>query len=213
MGNIDCVLNEIGIECNYVHGQWTGVSLNRYKKLIEAIAKEIIFLSNVERPFNESFHSAVYPHVGAYSAMLQFVWVKANSKQCLLDFLLGIESASQMFILKDEFSDLRSNGSTMQKQWLEDKFSLTDLTFQKVQKATEVLLRGNADSDPCIGQAIECIAASLAYDRAFKPPIKLGRYSYGDGPEKPDCVEVVIREVMDTLLFGMLVASLKPLFF
>jgi hypothetical protein len=58
------------------------------------------------------------------------------------------------------------------------------------------------DFNLSIGQALEHLAASVAYEKAFKIPIKLGKHSYCDGQEKPDCVEVVLREIMDVLLYG-----------
>lgn len=144
--------------------------------------------------------------------ILRLVWERAENKKCLLDFLIGIEKGSQTTILKDEYSDLRVAGSAMQQLWLEDKFSLeSDLTISHIQRASQVLINSYLGHQPMpstgddfnlsIGQALEHLAASVAYEKAFKVPIKLGKHSYGDGQEKPDCVEVVLREIMDVLLY------------
>jgi hypothetical protein len=148
------------------------------------------------------------------SLILRLVWEKAESKKCLLEFLIGIEKGSQTTILKDEYSELRVAGSAMQQQWLQDSFSLTnDLTTNRIQKASQVLISSYLGHQPTIpstgedlffstGQALEHLAASIAYEKAFKNPIKLGKHSYGNGKEKPDCVEVVLREIVDVLLYG-----------
>lgn len=31
----------------------------------------------------------------------------------------------------------------------------------------------------------------------------IGRYQYKDGVPRPDCVEVVIREIIDALIYGI----------
>ena len=201
---IDSTLKEIGVECNYFLGQWTGISLSRYRKLIQLITND---LRSIFRNDAHLAPSNVIPLI------LRLVWEKAETKTCLLDFLIGIEKGSQSTILKDEYSDLRVAGSAMQQLWLEDKFSLeSDLTTSHIQHASRVLINSylghqptpsmSDDSNLSVGQALEQLAASVAYEKAFKIPIKLGKHSYGDGQEKPDCVEVVLREIMDVLLYG-----------
>ena len=194
------------MECNYFHGQWTGISLSRYRKLIQLIAKDLQIIFNNNAAFSPTTNYVM-------SLILRLVWEKAESKKCLLEFLIGIEKGSQTTILKDEYSDLRVAGSAMQELWLQDSFSLTnDLTTSRIQKASQVLISSYLGHQPtptagedlnlCTGQALEHLAASIAYEKAFKNPIKLGKHSYGDGPEKPDCVEVVLREIVDVLLYG-----------
>ena len=47
----------------------------------------------------------------------------------------------------------------------------------------------------------EAVAAGLSQANAFKPAIKLDRHPYKGGRRVPDCVEVVVRELLDLLLF------------
>ena len=50
-------------------------------------------------------------------------------------------------------------------------------------------------------RALERLAAALARARAHKPPIAIAKRAFLDGAPKPDCVEVVVREVFELLLF------------
>ena len=64
---------QCGITTNRVKGEWTGVSLARYKRLVEHVATG----------------AATGPSIPLF---LQFVWERAESKACLLAFLLALDS-------------------------------------------------------------------------------------------------------------------------
>lgn len=160
----------------------------------------------------------------ALSMAMAFLWEKAASKRCLLDFYLAVEKASGLPILTDAYAQLRVNGSTEQIKWLSDQFQPAELNAEAVWRATALYQQHHSTlTDPnkktvtvnvhpdlteeTVSDAIDTIAASHALERSFKPPIKLGRYSYQDGRARPDCVEVMVREVVDFLIFGTLASS------
>ena len=49
-------------------------------------------------------------------------------------------------------------------------------------------------------RSLEVLSADLCDLHAFKPPNVLERHAYGGGPERPDCVEMCLRELFDLLL-------------
>ena len=57
---------------------------------------------------------------------------------------------------------------------------------------------------------VELVAASLSSANAHKPAIKLSRHGFKNAEAKPDCVEVVVREIFDLLLFDALTDSFNP---
>lgn len=185
----------------------------RYRKIVQLLAKDF--------ENNASVHAC--PHyTSALPVALAFVWEKAKTKQCLLNYLLAIERASESKLLLPAYDDLRISGSSMQKEWISDRFDQDFITPERVKTAGPQWLFPSAtwhkespftdglfstvdkqalSNSPA--EALEIISASLAMERSFKPPIKLGRYAYGDGKARPDCVEVVVREIIDSLIYGV----------
>jgi hypothetical protein len=154
--------------------------------------------------------------------MMAFLWEKSTSKQCLLDYILAVEKASGQSVLDPAYADLRVASSVGRNQWLQMQFTDAELSAERISTATARLqqayipgLMGESSvhteqttGSMSIAEAIEIVAASYAVEKSFKPPIKLGRYAYLDGPPRPDCVEVVVREVVDSLIYGKLSSTL-----
>lgn len=211
-------LASIDIKCNYVADEWTGVSLERYCKLINTITHE--YLQSRRDPSS----LAVY----TLPLITAFVWERAESKACLLgtlipsypshiltpfnqclDFLLSLEASSGRAVLLDEYKELRFD-SSVRREWLSMSLSPGDIAKDKVHSALSRVMSTEAGIIPQLGESYEILAASLARERSCKPAIKLGRFSYLDGPTKPDCVEVVVREVVEGLIFDVDYDCLRP---
>ena len=59
-------------------------------------------------------------------------------------------------------------------------------------------------------RALEVLAANAADVHAFKPPNVLERHGYRGAPPRPDCVEMLLREVFDLLLYDPATAAFEP---
>jgi hypothetical protein len=204
---IDASLSSGGIECNYVDGVWSGVSLERYRKLIYLIAddhRQVLSTATSNFPISTGY---------AFPLLLRCLLEKSVSKKCFLDFLLSVERHAGCLVIRDEFNDLRVENSAMTSSWLNENFVRDDLTTMKVLEAGRSFL--NSDSSRHFGEDLEIVAVSLAQERAFKVPLKLGKYSVNGGQLKPDCVEVLIREVVEALIYGAasILVSLASLYF
>ena len=200
--SIDEVLISAGIACNYVNGEWSGVSLARFRKLIALLSADYASVS----ASSSSSSSSSSPHcIYSLPLFLAFLWERASSRRCLLDFILETEKAAGFPLLSDSYAELRVENSPLQLQWLEERLQPADLTKEKVIEAVELLTSSSSltlSPPDSISSAIEIVCASLARERIFKPAIRLGRCGYKDGPLRPDCVEVVIREIIESLIFG-----------
>ena len=205
---MDNELKCMGIQCNTVDGEWTGVSLERYKRIIKLITEDYRY--TLEDSYAKR-SSGIAQLVGyATPLMLRLLWEKSNSKQCILDFFEEFENSIGEKIISDAHSDLRVIGSKAHTSWINDQFHSNDLSIEAVRAAALEFLYQLSPSYPSpssstqlgFGQSLELIVASLAHERSFKPAIRLGRYRIGDGPAKPDCVEVCVREMVEALIFG-----------
>ena len=174
------------------------MSLERYRSIIRNIRLD---LNRHPRSSTSLQFSLSLP------AILQFVWMKAESKRCILDFLLAMELTSSQAFLSDEFSDVRVDGSEMQQSWLDLAFEPEQLTDAYVYEAANYICKYDGRlidelHSSKIGYCFEVLTAFLSQGTDVKSPIKLGRYGYLGGLLKPDCVEVTVREVIDSLIFG-----------
>ena len=203
----------------------------RYKKLIRVIATEYQHLLSFEGSPGQSqplYGTSAY----ALPLLLSFLWEKSTHKKDLLEFLVAVEESSGRELIADKYADLRDGNSPVRHQWLTSAFPKDELTKPRVVDAVTTLSQyyrrsssspstttdGGDHLEKIMSQSLYCaeygspseyfgachevVCASLVRERTYKPAIKLGRHSYGDGKEKPDCVEVAIREVMEGLLFG-----------
>lgn len=196
--SIDQALSQVGIRCNYVDGVWSGVSLERYRRLVRTIGAEY----NDSQTSNAQWESAY-----SLPLLLALVWERAVSKACLLEFILELENSSGQTLLLDRYADLRSSESQLRRAWLSGSFDPADLTRSRVESAMATLSLSRPAED-CqaeaerVGESCEVVVASLARERAFKPALRLGRFRHGDGPSRADCVEVVVRELLEGLIYG-----------
>eukprot|EP01038_Epipyxis_sp_PR26KG_P012893 gene12893-17277_t len=208
----DKFLRNIGIESNYVNNKWSGVSLARFRKLIKMIGKEYSFLRNHNLIFSTNLY--FLPIISA------FVWSKAINKKCILDFFLSFEMSSNIKIIREEYNDLRIENSLMQQEWLSQSFTAEDLSkenivnimnnscwFDENDKKTIIDISNYSNS---FSESIELMAASVANERSVQQGIKLGRYAYLDGKPKPDCVEVVLREIIESIIYDPSIQMVNP---
>jgi hypothetical protein len=206
--DLDSMLGDLGIECNYVNKCWTGVSLERFRTIIRKLQSD-------HSNYHMSFHSASLREIEKISGytlpvVLLYVWHMSASKSCLLDYILALEKGSGKALLAENFSYLREPSSFQAQQWIDLKFSDIQLSPSEVEKASRRLLFSCEDGDILSrGEALEIVLASLLRERTIKTPLRLGRYSYRGGKHKPDCVEVVIREIIESILYGKVKALLQ----
>lgn len=81
---IDATLRSVGVRSNRVHDVWTGVSLARFRVLVELVREA-------------SEQSASSP---AFPLLLRCVWERAESKACLLRYVLALNSHSPVLAAK-----------------------------------------------------------------------------------------------------------------
>eukprot|EP00960_Hanusia_phi_P063059 765353-Hanusia_phi.AAC.1 len=174
------VLEACGIRSNHVKGRRTGVSRARYVEIVRLLSKG---LARPSRPF-------------LLLLLLSFLWEKAVSKRCLLDFLLALNT--HVPVLRPEFSLLHLDHS-WQESWSRGGFSTEELGDAQVARAAEVVLEEEGTEN--FSCSLELLAAGMALSQTSKPMLRSSKQRYKEGAEVPDCVELVLREVVDFLLF------------
>lgn len=210
--DIDLILNNMGITCNRSNGQFTGISLARYRNIIKLLKDD----------FNNCNNILNYLSIPIY---MRLVWEKAESKLCLLEFLLAVEESSNKQIISNKYSYLRSENSLLKNQWLNSQMNESHLNQESVDKSLDCILLSFQENnkilpldnttinlnDSCnsnLSKSLEIVACCLSLTHTLKPAISLSRYSYKDGDSKPDCVEVVLREIIDYLIFGFYIINI-----
>ena len=176
-----------------------------------AVDGELTQISMVR--FVRMFQLAAAAHRGAGAGamspamplLLRFLWQRASSKRDLLDFLLAAEQYRPVFRDDDgggSAAALRHDADA-QRAWCESEFSRDDLADTApggaVERAALQLLGGGGGGDA--GRDLELVAAGLSSAHAFKPVVKLRRHTYNGADDRADCVEVVVREIVDLLIF------------
>jgi len=207
-----------GIESNHVDGKWTGVSLARYRRLIDLLAAS--------------------PARGmTVPLFLRFVWERAQSKRCLLHFLLALDT--HVAVLRPEWRDaLTAHDGAAAEEWCRSAFVPSETSAAAVEAAAQRILCSedsiSASRDsisasssslptgsmaassasratcPSLARAVEVLAANLGDVHAFKPPNSLERHAVGGGEARPDCVEMVVRELFDLLLYDPMRHAFDP---
>ena len=185
--HITSTLKRCGIETNRVRGEWTGVSLARYKKLVELLATS---------------SSSSTPSIPLF---LRCVWERAESKKCLLDFLVALDD--HVGCLTPHWRNMLTTDTAAADAWCESHFDPIDTDETAVAAAAMRVLRpfdcsGDANEKMSYARSLEILAANLSEVHAFKPPNILERHSYQGGESKPDCVEMLLRELFDLLLYN-----------
>ena len=200
-----------GIESNHVDGKWTGVSLARYRRLIDLLAAS--------------------PARGmTVPLFLRFVWERAQSKRCLLHFLLALDT--HVAVLRPEWRDsLTARDGAAAEEWCRSAFVPSETSAAAVEVAAQRILcsedpisasssslpaasmaGSSASRATCLSlaRAVEVLAANLGDVHAFKPPNALERHAVGGGEARPDCVEMVVRELFDLLLYDPMRHAFDP---
>ena len=112
---IDDGLKSMGIECNKVGGQPSGVSLARFRRIVKL----------TRTACEDSPEDAL-----AVPLLLRLVWEKAETKACLLDFLLALQHHRP--VLLDAHSALQLAPADKEEApahatWLRERFTLAEL--------------------------------------------------------------------------------------
>jgi len=175
---ISATLKEIGIKTNKFQNEWTGVSLSRYIEIVQLLKDSIQIEWSPAIPL-----------------LLRLVWEKSRSKQCVLDFLLALHSHYP--ILVSGFSE-NTHG-----EWLELRFNSSELSDDAVVSAAKAVVSFDGEVNHSeFTHSMELLSASLSRVHAFKPAVAMQRHQYKSGTKIiGDCVEVVLREIFDLLLF------------
>jgi hypothetical protein len=206
---LDNQLKKKEIHCNFVHDQWTGISFARYRKLIGQIA------ANMDQQQRFRADGGYVPPSYGLLTLMQCVWERAANKEDLLRYFQALERASEVSVFRDDYDH-----SDDFAHWLNERFSAGEVDSALERSWTIATQQFTSRDAVDVGRALETIAASLSVQAAFKGAIRQGRYSYSvnvrprDGsdtaspnspvsiPTRPDCVEVVVREIVDNMLFG-----------
>ena len=192
---------QCGIETNKVHGEWTGVSMARYRRLVEHLG---------------TGRDDAGPVIPLY---LRFVWHRAKTKRGLLDFLLALDSHTACLV--PAWREAVTTDPAAAEGWCRSQFTPSDTNEASVEAAARRILQPPSpepspspplpplrpSSPPpaaelSFARALEILAANLSDVHAFKPPNVLERHAYRGGAPRPDCVEMLLRETLDLLLYS-----------
>ena len=196
---------------------WTGVSLARWKELIECLSSP----KSSSSPFNTNNSDLLY----TLSRSLWHValWETSQSKLDLLEYYLALEQSSGLEVLKssksqqgDELVSALRHDDLARQEWAATTFDVSkDLDTESVQSSLQLLLdntgdpmKKNTENEQAteVGRALEIICASIAEFNqqaavTAKPVVPHGKHSFDQGKPKPDCVEITVRELIDLLLW------------
>jgi hypothetical protein len=201
------LLQRAGIRSNHVHDEWTGVSMARWMSL----------LSSLRQPPQQNRPMPVYPPL-TIAPWLAALWQMARTKDDLLEFLLAMEEyggdgvAAECGIILDsrnELSRALRHDVGARQEWARSSFTADEITPDCAHEALDRLVSSSSHDvvadgsrhDNDSGRLVEVIAASRAIQHAAQPVVPNGRYGYDGGRPKSDCVEVVVREVLNIILW------------
>jgi len=197
-----------GIKSNHVQETtWTGVSLARWKDLIRYLRGPTQATTTTTSSTSLALSQAVWS---------MYLSEMATSKR---DILQAFVSAQQQASASGKINILNPHHEIVQawerqdedvlRQW---ESSTTVPSSEKNGRSHnetllaewEQLLASNPPDNQLANSSLErlCHAISSCMEGYFvKPVCPNGYYGYDDGPVKPDCVEVAVRELMDLLLW------------
>ena len=177
-------LSSQGITTNKIHGEWTGVSLARFLRLVRLVGSVWRDEKNM---------------CAGTSLVARFAWEKAKSKDDLLSFLLALHSHTP--ILRPGVVEGLSAQGPERHKWLAAAFSAVDLEDESALREAAAQLVCTNTSDEHFAHSFELLAAGMSSVHAFRSAVRLERHAYKGGKEVPDCVEVVVREILELVLF------------
>jgi hypothetical protein len=206
-------LKILGIQTNKFNNEWTGISAERYRKFIKLLSLSQSNSQNIS--FETNNRRKVRYFLSELVPFIAFLWSKFHSRSSIKEYFTNLNLFSEKNLLK-----------SIPPEWDSDVFNDADLSRKNVIAAWNEVFSSKYDlgshdkplqsskeyeSDSMFSRAFELLTASAATEYTIKIPIKLGRYCYDLNNEtennnhklwRPDCVEVVVREIIDSLLFG-----------
>ena len=203
-----------------VDGVHTNVSLSRFLRIFHLVRESHLECNDLNLlHLNMNQEVATSP---CLLLVLRFLWEKSHSKRCLLDFLDTVHEYRP--VLRHGKSstwnpdDLNTFlTSSIDRKDLEQTNKIEQAALRLLSTTTlrEILREeGSSPNENTMsswmssaGRDCELVAASLSSAQAHKPAIKMSRHGFNGGPSKPDCVEVVLREMFDLLLFDSTTSS------
>jgi hypothetical protein len=209
------MLKCIGIECNYCNGILTGISLEKYRYIIRILHQELSV--NVPQSYDGNLSNHVSGINVTISMYLYVIWTKAYTKSCLLDYIISFENASNHNIISPLWSDIRVANSEAQIKWLTSQSDMLndDSTSHQVNNICTAMndiityLAGcNQYNDVTktshFLSQLEYMTVYFSLLNKYKASYILGKYKPSSkiAQVKSDCVEVVIREIIDYLIYG-----------
>jgi hypothetical protein len=186
--DVVAALRSCGVESNRVRGEWTGVSLQRFKRLVQSCSAAAGGVGGA--PLNPG-----------RLIMLRFLWEQAQSKRCLLDYALALEQQLPG-ALSAEGRRCRDDAGFAQA-WEQEYFAPDEVSEEALARASAEVLASAPRPERAepFARSVEALACGLSAAHSFKPAVKLQRHAYKGGKEVGDCVEVVLREVLDLVLY------------
>lgn len=169
----DAVLGGLGIGTNRVDGARTGVSLQKYRDVVANLAQAV----------------ALSPE--AIPIYMQLVWQRAKDKRDLWRFYKTLE--------EHYLPDLLLLGPEHEGAFVRDNFTPQDFSPEALTRAGLELADLDRVASTEFADSLDLVAANLSTS-TWKPVWKLVKHELA-GQSVYDCVEVVVREFVDMLLF------------
>jgi hypothetical protein len=220
------LLDRHNIKSNHVQGRWTGVSLARWKEIVNHLRAT----QNGDAASLTSDNDEYAKLEGLLTAAVwsMAVWECCHSRQCILSYLLSVQQVSGRDIINPANRFVQNSIDTnpqAQSTWIsmegynEQGTGTEDDSTNLIQSSLERLLlllqpnNSTASQDPTDtermvslekARAIENLCTSIVRQQQsdnLKPTTPNGYYGFDGGVVKPDCVEVAIRELIDYLLW------------
>jgi hypothetical protein len=176
----DC-LGSLGIATNKIHGSWTGVSMARWQRLVQLVGGVVCGEQGQV--------------TGGTALLMRFLWEKARCKADILSFLLALHAHTPVL------QPALAADPSQHRQWLMQSFSAAEIEDDDTLVEAAIQLLDPSTPDVQFAHHYELLAAGISAVQAFRTPIRLERHRYKEGKEVPDCVEVVVREIIELLIF------------
>ena len=197
-GELDNALRGLGVETNKIHGEKTGVSLARWRRIIRLSAPGPAPAAG----------DGVGPQL-ATAVLLRLLWERASSKACLASFLTTLDGYIPVLQHGPALDALRPPTSAAEdggwcEAWVSSGYSAEELRDQPALEGAATLLTTTHPDNSAWGEwaaALDLTAAALSQAQVAKPRLTVRKYGVGDSPPMPDCVEVTCREIFDLLLY------------
>lgn len=188
-----------GIKSNYVNGEWTGVSLARWKELVFHLRSIRDLCFKNKKASSEGQELDIIEGLLTTAVWSMAAWNCCHTKQCVLDYFCAAQNISGCQFLSAANpvaggnpgmlpeEDIRSSLTRFLACVSNDKGYLKD-SYTSLTKA----------------EAMEDLCSSILtrqHHANAKPTTPNGYYGFDGGKVKPDCVEVAIRELIDYLLW------------